>query len=70
MIVVRTGERRDRQDGIAARLVLDHDRLAPFGRQPVCDQPRRDVDARAGSERQDEADVALRPGLGLRRRNG
>ena len=63
MIVIRRQERIDRDDGVAARPVLDHDRLAPFGRELVGEQARGDVDAAAGPERQDQRDVALRPGL-------
>src|SRR6185436_15315653 len=51
------------------RLVLDHDGLAPFGRELVGDHARSDVDARPRAERHDEAHAARRPlGCGLRLR--
>ena len=48
-------------------LVLDHDRLAPFGLQPLADDARQDVVDAAAGERDDEFDRAGRVG-GLRNR--
>jgi hypothetical protein len=66
VIVVRRQHGLDGDDAVAARTVLDHDRLAPAFLQPLLDQPRADVGAGAGAERDDEADRPLRPGLRLR----
>ena len=48
MIVVGRDERSDRDVAVAARPVLDHDRLAPKLRQLVGHQPRADVGSAAG----------------------
>ena len=68
MVVMRADHRRDGDDRIAARLVLDHHRLAPFGRQLVGKYARGDVDAGAWSKRNDEPHRPRRPRGGLRER--
>ena len=69
MVVMRADDRRDRDEGVAARLILDHHRLTPLGRQLVGEHARRDVDAGAGAERNDEADRPRRPAFWRRRRS-
>ncbi len=54
VIVVRTQERRDRDDAVAARTVLDHHRLPPLRRQFIGKQTGADVGGCARSERHDE----------------
>jgi len=61
VIVVGGDEGLDRDQPVRTGTVLDHDRLAPARRQPVCQQPRPDVRARAGAERHDEFHRSLRP---------
>ena len=61
VIVLGADEGVDGDDAVAAGLVLDHDRLAPFLGQPVGQKPPADVGAAAGAERQDEADRPRRP---------
>ena len=61
-------ERRHRRNAVGALAVLDHDRLAPFRRQPFRHHARGQIHAAAGRQRHDEADGALRPTLGLRLR--
>ena len=61
VVVLGADEGIDGDHGIAARTVLDHDRLLPFRGELVRDQARADVGAAAGAERHDEADRALRP---------
>ena len=51
----------DCDDAVAARAVIDHDRLAPLLLQPFLDQPRADVGAGAGAERDDPAHRPVRP---------
>ena len=48
-------------DAVATGPVLDHHRLAPARREPLGNQPCRNVGTAAGPERHDEAHVALRP---------
>ena len=50
-----------------AGAVLDDDRLAPFARQPVRDQPRNGVGGAAGRERHDDFDRPVRIIFGTRR---
>ena len=64
VVVARAHEGADGDEAIPAGAVLDHDRLAPLRRQPRCQQPGGDVDARSRSERHDEFHRSLRPGLG------
>ena len=66
VIVVGGQERLDRDDAVAAGLVLDHHRLAPFLRELLGEQPRADVGAGAGAERHDEFHRPGRPVLRLR----
>src|SRR5262245_5985868 len=61
MVVVRAQKCRDRNDTIAARAVLDHDRLSPQRLQPLGKDPRPDVRACARSEWDDEFHRPLRP---------
>ncbi len=68
VIVMGADEGADPDDAVAAGTILDHHRLAPARRQPVGQQPRRDVGTAAGAQRHDEPDVALRPRLGRGRR--
>jgi hypothetical protein len=67
VVVVGAEERLDRHQAVAAGTVLDHDRLAPARRQPLRQQPRADIGARAGTKRHDELDCPLRPFLRQRR---
>ena len=67
VIVVGGQERLDRDDAVAAGLVLDHHRLAPLLRELLGEQPRADVGAGARPERHDEFDRPRRPALRLRR---
>ena len=66
MIIVGTGECADRDETIAAGTILDHRRLAPAPGQPIREQSRPDIDAAARSERHNEFDRPLRPGLRCR----
>ena len=68
MIVTGADDRRDRDEGIAARPVFDYHRLTPLGRQLVGEHARGDVDAGAGPERNNELDRVLRPSLPTCRR--
>jgi hypothetical protein len=65
MIVVGAEVGLDGNDAVAARLVFDHDRLAPFGLQLFSEQPCADVGAGAGTERHDEFHNPRRPILRL-----
>ena len=56
VVVMRVDHRGDRDEGVAARPVLDHHRLTPLGRQLVGKHARGDVDAGAGTERNNELD--------------
>ena len=68
-VVVIGGEKRlDRDDAVAAGLVLDHHRLAPLLRELLGEQPRADVGAGARAERHDEFDRPCRPVLRMRGR--
>ena len=62
VVVIGLQEGIDRQQPVGAGLVLDHDRLAPFGLQLVGHQAGGDVGGAAGSEGQDEFHRPLRPG--------
>src|SRR5262245_61526627 len=48
---------------VSAGTILDDDRLAPAPAQSISDHSRADIDPAARSERHDELDRALRPGL-------
>src|SRR5262245_24150670 len=63
MIVVCIDDGADRNDGIAARTILDHDRLIPTLAQSIAQQAGAEVHAAAWSERHDEPDRPLRPRL-------
>ena len=65
MIVVGGEERLDRDQPVGAGTILDHHRFSPARRQPIRKQPRADIDAGAGTERHEEFDRPLRPGLRL-----
>src|SRR5262249_53202458 len=64
VVVMRTEHSRNGEEGVASWSVFDDDRLAPLRRQLVGNQSRRDIDARAGSEWNDETNGTLRPLLG------
>jgi hypothetical protein len=66
VIVARGSECASGEDAVGARLVLDHDRLAPALRQPVAEQSRGGIGRAAGPERHHELHGALRPVLRLR----
>ena len=77
VIVARAHHGVDRDDGVAAGTIFHHHGDAPARAQPICQQPRADIDPGAGTERHDESDRSLRPALlrhrrrslrGLRRR--
>src|SRR5262244_3467111 len=74
VIVVGGQHRLDRDHAVAARTVLDHDRLAPACLQAVLNKARADIGAGTRTERNDEPDRLLRPSLCLgprwRRRHG
>src|ERR1700704_4150690 len=61
MIVIRAQERRDCNNAVSARPVLDHHGWTPAPRQFFSEQPRADVGGRARSERHDEPDRSRRP---------
>ena len=61
VVIMRVEHCGDRKKGIATRTVLNDDRLAPFRREFIGQQPRRDVDPRTGAQRNNETDRALRP---------
>ena len=61
MVVMRIEHCGNGEKGIATRAVLDDDRLAPFRRKLVGQQPGGDVDARTGTQRNDKTNRALRP---------
>jgi hypothetical protein len=62
------GERRGADDGVAARAVVDDDRLAEIFRQLGAQRARHQVGPAARRIGHDPADRPRRPGLGLRRR--
>ncbi len=69
MVVARGYEGVDRDQAVAAGAVLDHDGMAaPACGQTVAQKTRSRISGAAGAERQDQPDIALRPGLGLDRR--
>jgi hypothetical protein len=71
VIVVSAEKRLDCDQAIAARPILDDDRLAaPAGRQPLCHEPRPDVRTSSGPEWHDELDRTLRPLRCLRHAHG
>src|SRR5262249_9626949 len=63
VVIVGGDERADGDETVSARAILDDDRLAPAPAQSICDQARADIDTATGSERHDELDRPLRPGL-------
>ena len=66
VIVVCAEKSIERHETIAARAILDHDRLAPARAQSIGEQSRCYVRCAGGAERQNEADRA--GGIGLLRR--
>lgn len=66
VIVIGLEERRDRDDAVAAGLVLDHHGFAPACRETVREQSGDGVGPAAGAERQDQFHRAGRPRLTLR----
>ena len=69
MVVAGAGEDVDRDDAVAAGTILDHHRLAPARRKAFGEHPGGDIDAGAGTERQDEAHHTLRIALRADRRD-
>src|SRR5262249_53658137 len=63
VVIVGGHERTDCDEAVSAWAILDDDRLAPAPAQSIRDQPRADIDTAARSERHDELDRPLRPGL-------
>ena len=63
MVIVGAHERADGDETVSAGAILDDDRLAPAPAQSIGDQSRADIDTAARSERHDELDRPLRPGL-------
>src|SRR5262249_12877706 len=63
VIVGIAHERADGDETVSAWAILDDDRLAPAPAQSISDHSRADSDTAARSERHDELDRALRPGL-------
>ena len=73
VVVMRVEYCGNSKKGIATRTVLNDDRLAPFRREFIGQQPRRNVDPRTRAQRNNETDRALRPltrRLRLRNRPG
>jgi hypothetical protein len=69
VIVMGAGEGTDRDDPITSRAIFYHHWLAPASAEPICEQPRADVDSRSRAERQQKFHRALRPALGKGRRS-
>ena len=67
MIVICADYRRHGDNRVAARTVLDHNRLAPTFTQPISEEARAEIDATARSEGHDELDRPLWPSLRHRR---
>src|SRR5262249_14431181 len=63
MVIVGAHECADGHETVSAWTILDDDRLAPAPAQSIPNQSRADIDTAARSERHDELDRALRPGL-------
>ena len=63
VVIVGADERADGDETIPAGAILDDDRLAPAPAQSIRDQSRADIDTAARSERHNELDRPLRPGL-------
>src|SRR5262249_50981072 len=63
VVIVGAHERADGDETVSAGTILDDDRLAPAPAQSISDHSRADIDPAARSERHDELDRALRPGL-------
>jgi hypothetical protein len=68
MVIVRSGERADGDEPIAAGTIFNDDRPAPARRETIGKQPRRDIGCARRPERDDEVHGAGR--VGLRRRGG
>lgn len=66
MIVICAEVSLDGNDAVAARLIFDHYRLAPFGLQLFGKQSSADIRARARTKRHDELHCPRRPVLRLR----
>ena len=65
MIVVGGEECLDRHQPVGPWSIFNHHRFSPACRQPIRKQPRADIHAGAGTERHEEFDRPLRPGLRL-----
>src|SRR5438034_1520786 len=65
MVVARANEAANGGYSIRTLTVLDDHRLTPSFRQPVCEQPTDQVRRNARWQRNDHADRALRPRLGV-----
>src|SRR5262245_28744992 len=63
VVVVRRRKGGHTGDAVASGPILDHDWLAPALAELVSVKARREVDGRASSSRNDEADRALGPML-------
>src|SRR5580704_113245 len=69
MIVVRADKGIDGDEAVAAGAVIDDHRLSPALSEAIRQEPRAEVRAATGAERQDQSDRTGRPGR-LRRRLG
>ena len=67
MVVAGAGEGVDGDEAVAARTIFDHDGVAPPGAELFCEQPRAQIGARAGAERENEFHRPNRPILRLGR---
>ena len=65
MIVVGGEECLDRHQPVGPWSIFNHHRFSPACRQPIRKQPRADIHPGARTERNEEFDRPLRPGLRL-----
>ena len=63
MVVIGGDERANGNEAVSAGTVLHDDRLPPVFAQALRQQPGANIDAAAGSERDEDLDGMLRPAL-------